>query len=209
MGRGKKQPGPDSVAVAPSTSELPVDLPRSLRGLVIRHSALRSPLAYTINGIPGGQKAVFALLKLSDDPEAQAAVQAMEHPWKRGNTHGFSLEEALEKAGIAPRTFIGIVSRVAFDFKIDLGNLIASFNYPDLMRASVEKAKDVNTGTEERRMHFQHSGFIPTGKGIQILNVNREGDERESVSPGEPRPFGRTARSVVRDLPALPPHDPQ
>jgi hypothetical protein len=104
---------------------------------------------------------------------------------------------------MGPREFVGIIGRCAYDFGVEAGKVIFAVHYPAMMEASMKKATQVEGGTREREMHFQATGHVPTAKGIQIgiNNVNRQTDDREP-EPGEAPQFSRTARRVVRDLPA-------
>ena len=174
------------------------ELPKTLRALIGRKHAQKSPITLTISKIPGGQTAVFRLLSLSDEPDAQKIVAV----WRKNGPDShkrLSLDELLEQADLSPRDFVGLVSRVSFDFNIDLGNTIAATAYPSMMQASVVKALDVDEGTEERRMHFQHTGFVPVSKGIQIGINNRNGSD--APQPGAATPHGALVRRIVRDLP--------
>lgn len=190
MGTGRP-PGAIPPAVA--------TLPSSLRGLVRRYGAKSDPLQWAVRQIPGGLTAIVRLLQVSDDPDAKHFVET----WRRGDNQytGTALSEVLERAEMAPRDFVAMVSRVAFDFNIAIGRSIAAFGYPKMMKASMQRAQEPEA-TDERRLHFQASGYVPTAKGIQIgiKNTNVQSDD-VPPSPGRPASFDRTARQIVRDLP--------
>ena len=81
------------------------------------------------------------------------------------------IHDVLEQADMAPRDFIGLISKVAYDFNITLGKTILAVQYPAIMKASVRRALQ-DEATEERKIHFQASQYLPTGKGIQIGIAN-------------------------------------
>jgi len=178
-------------------------LPASIRGLVRRYAAHGDPLTWTVRQIPGGFRAILRLLELSSDPEAAQFVEAYRRTRQTGPDKGtVSVAEILQEAQMAPRDFVGLVSRVAFDFNIALGRTIAAVNYPKMMKASVKRAQEAEA-TDERKLHFQATGYLPTSKGIQIGIANNHlalPDDRPPA-PGRPASFDRTARQVVRDLP--------
>src|SRR5262245_57033795 len=178
-------------------------MPVSLRTLVRRYGGLHGdPLAWTLRQIPGGVRAVIRLLEVSThDPEAQRFSQLYRRVAKRARGT-VALAEVLDHAQLQPRDFVTLVSRCAYDFNIDLSKTIAAVHYPRLMKPSVKRALAAEA-TDERKLHFQAAGYLPTGKGIQLgiaTNHLTSPDDRPPV-PGHPPSFDRTARQVVRDLP--------
>lgn len=183
-------------------------LPEGLKGRAKGLRATRSPLGYVISQIPGGRRAVFQLLSLADDAEAEAiaAVWRGLSEQEQANT---PLETICEQAEISPRDFIGLVSKVSYDFNVELGNTLAGFAYPKIMKASIDRAQRPK-GEADRRIHLEKSGFAASKKGafIQVNQNNQQNNIEREPEPGEPPPFERTARRVVRDIsprPQLPP----
>ena len=210
MGRRKRavsvQPPPAEVIDVTASPilnlprELNALLPKGLRRGTGARTAQKSPLAYVIAQIPGGRRAVFGMLALSDDPQAVAASEV----WKTiidGDRYDVSMEELIERAGLTPREFVGCVSRVAFDFNVELGNTLAAFAYPKLMKASIDHSLRPKAETE-RRMHLEHSGFAaPSRPFIQVNQHNQQNNLIRESGPGEATPHARIVRQVVRDLP--------
>lgn len=190
MGKGRSDP-PDSPGVAALEA-----VPVSIRALVRRYGTKGDPLAWTVRQIPGGQRMIWRLLALSSDPDAARVLAS------HRRLDGKALAEVLEDAEMAPREFIGLVSRVAYDFNIALGQAIVATQYPQMMKASMKRALDPEA-TDERKIHLQASGYLPVGKGIQIgiANNNLTVPDDRPPAPGRPASFDRTARQVVRDLP--------
>lgn len=180
-------------------------VPSSLRALVQTYRAQDDPLAWALRRIPGGFKAVINLLRLSDDAQAQLVITGYERV-KRGKLDAYpGVHAVIDEIGMSPRDFVGLVSRVAFDFNVAIGNTIAAFEYPKMMKRSMQRAQQIS-GTEERKLHFQHTGYVPSGKGIQIgirNTVTAAAEDDAPLVPGKPASFDRTARQVVRDLPAV------
>jgi hypothetical protein len=178
-------------------------MPVSIRGLVRAYGGIQGdPLAWTVRQIPGGMRAVLRLLQLSTtDPEAQHFV-AVHRRLSHEVGGDVAIAEVLQEAQMQARDFVGMVSRCAFDFNIAMGKTIAAMHYPKLMKASVKRALEAEA-TDERKMHFQATGYLPTAKGIQVGIVNHATalpDDRPP-EPGRPASFDRTARQVVRTLP--------
>jgi hypothetical protein len=135
-----------------------------------------------------------------DEPEA-AAVLAVHDPHK-----SIPLEELIEKAQVTGRDFLALITRCLHDRGARQVTMMASASYPYIMAASVQRAMDPDKGTEERRMHFEHHGFVQPRGGIKIGIKNSNGAPAvpdEPAGPGEAESFDRTARTVVRNLPAL------
>jgi hypothetical protein len=178
-------------------------LPTSIRGLVKTARAQGDPLTWTVRQIPGGFKALLRLLELSPhDPEAQRVCEAYRRVKAASGNQHVTISEVVEDAAIAPRDFIGLISKIAYDFNVTLGKTILAVQYPAIMKASVRRALQ-DEATEERKIHFQASQYLPTGKGIQIGIANNTlslPDDRPPA-PGKPASFDRTARQIVRDLP--------
>src|SRR4029434_8244181 len=109
-------------------------LPRPVRRRVRKYGTDGDPLAWTMRQIPGGAKAVWRLLAVSSDPDAVRGVAS----YHRRATKACG--DVAEDAQMAPREFVGLVCRVAYDYNIALGKAIAAVKYPEMMKASVKRA---------------------------------------------------------------------
>lgn len=208
---GKRRSGPtladrvtdlvgNKLAVPPQANAV---LPLALRHKGRAYLAARSPLGYLISRIPGGRRAVFHLLTLADDDDAKALTKAYTEIVPT-NRDSMSIEEIIERAGVSPRDFIGVVSKVAYDFNLEVGNTLAAFAYPKIMQASIDRAVDPRGG-RERRIHLEKTGFAVT-KGapfIQVNNQNQQNNDDREPEPGEAPRMSHTARRIVRDLPPV------
>ena len=206
MGTGRKAGRDTPEVVVEGLVGKAARLPTSLRGLIRANQAKEDPLKWAIKQIPGGTRAVWALLRLSDDPEAVRIIEAHNRisndPAGAGDP---AVREVLEQCDMTPRDFVGVVSRVAFDFNVTLGRSIAAMHYPKMMKVSMKRAQDPEA-TDERKLHLQASGYLPSPRGIRIgirnTNVVDVPDDAPPV-PGRPVSFDRTARQVVRELPPV------
>jgi len=179
-------------------------LSKGLQSSIKIHKMLADPLADFVQRTCGGQEAVLQLLRRSThDVEAQDLVRVWE-AMRSQNGPGkqpVDLDRLIDAAGLHARDFIGIISRCGWDIGLEMGKVIFAMRYPQMMQASMERATQVD-GTDERRMHFQATGHLPTSKGINIamMQNNRNGDD-DAPTPGKAPSFKLTARNVVRDLP--------
>lgn len=85
-----------------------------------------------------------------------------------------SFDDVCVASGVRPADLVKAVTGTAVDFGIDTGNLVAALTHPQVVAASVKFAKD-HGGLEDRRMLFQHSGFIPVPKNAAptvVVNAN-------------------------------------
>jgi hypothetical protein len=205
-GRGEEPPTNviDIAGIGPRTT-LPNPIPLSprLRSAAKRMRDVKTPLGYLISRIPGGRRQVSVLLALAEHEDAQKLASV----WKglsKQQRASVTMEEILRRAEIGVEDFIRIVQTVATTINYAIGETLHAFEYPRMRRASIDAALE-SGGTTERRMHFEKSGFASTKKGamIQVNNTNANFQEHEPA-PGEATPFDRTARKVVRDIPARP-----
>lgn len=71
------------------------------------------------------------------------------------------------------RGFIRDLSAVSLELNLGLGNVLAANHHPNVVGASIRRAMDPE-GHHDRKMQFQHHGFLPRPKGsitsISILN---------------------------------------
>lgn len=206
MGSRRRKSKP---AVTALTKREFAKLSKSLQSSIKIHKMLADPLADFVQRTCGGQEAVLQLLRRSThDGEAQHLAEVWEHlrceagAGGRGGKQPVDLDRLIDAAGLHARDFIGIISRCGWDIGLEMGKVIFAMRYPQMMQASMERATQVD-GTDERRMHFQATGHLPTSKGINIamMQNNRNGDDDEAPKPGKAPSFKLTARNVVRDLP--------
>lgn len=190
-----------------TAKEKPVKLPKTLRALIRKRDRRMSYVSYCVSRVPGGREAAFEVLRMfPSEPDAVALVTAhdeLDCGNRRSGSHRASLEEVLERAGVEAEDFLALLTRLFVRMGVATATMTAAATYPDIMEASVIRALDVEKGTEERKIHFANSGFLPQSKGIQIgiKNSNGGADPDEPIGPGHANPFDRTARSVVRSLP--------
>ncbi len=69
-----------------------------------------------------------------------------------------------------------MLSQILNKFNADVSTLVAAIAHPKGVEASIDRALEAQ-GVDDRRMLFQHSGFIPTLRGstVNVLNMARVG----------------------------------
>jgi hypothetical protein len=77
-------------------------------------------------------------------------------PWQRRIT---PLEDLCLAAGLQPSEFLAAVVRVAFEFTHEITDLLVASAFPEVVQASVKRALTPR-GVEDRRLLFEHTGFI-------------------------------------------------
>lgn len=185
-----------------------VRLPKSLRALVASRSRRGRYATYVLSRIPGGVPAAIELCRLFADQDAAADAIVMAWDEKKAvdtTNRRPSIEETLDAADVSVEDAIALISRFLTRLGTAQAQLTAGAAYPYIMEASVQRAMDPEKGTDERRMHLEHHGFVQPKGGIKIAvqQNNRNGGEDDGeAAPGEAKKFDRTARTVVRNLPA-------
>lgn len=171
------------------------------------------PLSVCLRQFPSGKSGVFAILARSThDQDAPRIVEAWIAICKKqererigeGNVpiSRVNLDELLERLGMHARDLVGIINRCAYDFAIEENRAVFMTRYPKMMVASMNRAMEP-TATEERRMHFQATGWLPTAKGASVnVNMNQQTVVERSEA-GQAPSVSQTARRVVRALPPV------
>lgn len=130
-----------------------------------------------------------------------------------------SFDDVCAAAGVRPSRLMAEVVSVAMDLGRDVGNLVAALTHPKVVAAGVAAATHKD-GIEDRKMLFQHQGFIPVAKNtIQINNsnsshasANAQAAAQASADPSIPR-FSADLDAISTGRPtavsqlALPPAD--
>lgn len=78
-----------------------------------------------------------------------------------------SLEELCDAVGLCHGKLLGSVVEAAYACNMDVSNFVAAVAHPKIVKASIDRALQTN-GVEDRRMQFQHSGFLPMPRGPAI-----------------------------------------
>lgn len=102
----------------------------------------------------------LAMLNGDDHARAWIEVFADLTPVERETV---SFDDVCAASGVRPADLVAAVTSTAVQVGLDTGNLVAALTHPQVVAASVKHAKDAG-GLEDRRMLFQHAGFIPVPK---------------------------------------------
>lgn len=93
-----------------------------------------------------------------------------------------NFDEVCAAAGVRPSRLVGLITSVAMEMGRDVGNLVASMTHPQVVAAGVAAAKHP-AGIEDRRMLFQHHGFIPIPKSTTItVNASASADAKAAAA---------------------------
>ena len=122
--------------------------------------------------IEGGRERFIEFVQLAMLNKAEAAIKwmAVYADLTAAERLRVSYDDVCAAAGVMPSEIMSAVVSNAMTFGVDVGNFVAAITHPQVVQAAVRAAKDP-AGLEDRRMMFQHQGFIPTPKGTTI-NVN-------------------------------------
>lgn len=178
-----------------------------------RGTMFRSTLKWMLSNIKDGERVFIELLRAIDESDQDPRLEALLALWdtqksKKGRKR--DLDDLCEEAGIKPSEAYGWFSRSCFEQCADRLRVQAWMSSADIMQASVERALDVDHGTEERRMIFTALNFLPSPKGtaIQINNTSDRSGDREPIRTSTFEATQRHAASIVRGTRALnPPKD--
>ncbi len=180
--------GVDSVSRSNDEGTLAKPVETTHRSLGRRNSPPRLPFKGTLASaslrIKGGKAVMVGYASMvEDDKRFQVLVEQFSRLSRDEQAHT-RLEDLCAAAEITPGEFLGKVTQVAFEQNTDLSNLIAAVHQPDIVAYTIKQAKRPK-GHQDRRMLFQHAGFLPTPKGaeIHILNAlsaraSAKGDEK-------------------------------
>lgn len=147
----------------------------SHRALGRRDSPPRLPFKGTLASaslrLKGGKTAMVGYAAMvTDDPRFPVLVENFTRLSRREQTTT-RLEDLCASAEISPGEFLGKVTQVAFEQSADISNLIAAVHQPDVVAYTIKQAKRPK-GHMDRRMLFQHAGFLPMPKGTEINILN-------------------------------------
>lgn len=82
---------------------------------------------------------------------------------------GLDLLDLCSFASLDPHTLAGQVFAYLSRLGADIGGMMASLAYPQIVRTTIEAAK-TPLGIEDRKMVHQHFGFLPQARGATVIN---------------------------------------
>ena len=120
-----------------------------------------------------------------------------------------SFDDVCAAAGVRPSDLMACVVSSAMEMSRDTGNLVAALMHPEIVRQSAKSGKRIGgdfaqIALEDRRMLFQHSGFIPTPKNSTInihASANAQAAAAAAAEPSVPK-FAADLDAVDRRDPA-------
>jgi hypothetical protein len=113
-----------------------------------------------------------------------------------------SADALCRQAGFTPTELLKVVATAACQYSMYVAQLSAAVALPSVVKRSIEVAL-TDEGIADRKMQFQHAGFLPTPKGSQttiaVLQQNAHLAPAESNSAlAAPRPEDTIRRMVDR-----------
>lgn len=128
-------------------------------------------LTLATRNIRGGREMVLRFIALAatdGDPDAKTWW----HVWEtltKYEQKSITLDDVCAAAGVKPTKLLKTIVAIAFETGCDVANIVASAAHPSVVAKSVKFAKRPE-GIEDRKLLFQHHGFVPTPKG-QTINI--------------------------------------
>jgi hypothetical protein len=115
-----------------------------------------------------------------DDAEMQKVMECYRGLKKREQQTA-SPEFVCDLAGVNPNDLAAEIFRSYLSYASDAANLIEAASRPEVVRKSVQFAKEFE-GHRDRKMLFEHSGFLPqkTGGGIHV-SANASAETKTAV----------------------------
>lgn len=115
-----------------------------------------------------------------------------------------SYDDVCAASGVMPSELMAAVVSNAMTFGVDVGNMVAALTHPQVVAAGARAAKET-AGIEDRKMLFQHHGFIPSPKGTQIsihASANAQAAAAASKDPTVPS-FADDLQGIRQHQPAI------
>ena len=109
-------------------------------------------------------------LSVAEEPEARAVVEAAAKLPDRF-LDAVTIDDVCAAAGVQPQVILGILVKTVAESTLAASNLVASLVHPEIVRASIESAKEPGPrGFRDRQMLLQKSGFAPMPK-TQVVQM--------------------------------------
>lgn len=144
-----------------------------------------SSLAFILEPIGGRNVAIeYARLGSANDVRFQRFIHAYD-ALSISDRKVIRLESLCAAAEMSPPEFFGAIATIAVRHNMDASRFLVAVNHTKVVAAAVEAAQSP-FGIEDRKVIFQHSGFLPTSKGTQInvqANANSN-SQAAAVNPG-------------------------
>lgn len=141
--------------------------------LGVQHRAVDYTLSSVLKFIRGGKKTFMELARHA--PHIDPSLALVIEEWDRLSPtaqRGVNLNQLCEIKGVDPFHFLGVVAEAAIRFCNNASVLIAALILPEVVQRSIERALTPE-GVEDRKMLFQHAGFIPSPKGSEVRLLNQ------------------------------------
>lgn len=142
------------------------------------------PISEVSKHILGGKKTFMEMARLA--PELEPQLKRVVDEWDRLPPVGRkykSIDQLCQIKGVDPIHFIAVVGEAAMRFRDNAQILIAALSAPAVVERLAKEAVKPDK-VEDRRMFLQHTGFLPTPRGVEVrmsqiaqqVNTDVDGD---------------------------------
>jgi hypothetical protein len=148
----------------------------------------------------GGMEILMDYARLSRN----ATIRAVYSYWSMVPTcdqPDISLEKLCEIHGVAPLDLLREVALAAWEFNASVAVIITAQAMPEAVKACAKRAQQ-DDGVDDRRMLFQHSGFLPSPRGpaVNVYHSVRPTVAGTPLGESGLPPFERGVIAVSRAL---------
>ena len=146
----------------------------------------KATLDHLASSFPGGRDGFVEVIRLgcAIEPGLAPIVQVWDDlpRYKRRQTSLDTIAEANAELDVAK--IAGLVTEASVRYGINLSNMLAGLAHPQIVAASIQRALQPD-GTQDRRLQFLHSGFLPHEGSV--FNVSATAGAAVNAGPGLPR----------------------
>ena len=140
--------------------------------------------------------------QVADEGDADMkAVMEVFNGLKKREQDGCTPEYVCELAGVDPNDMAAEIFRAYLSYTSDVSNLIAAAGHPEIVKKSIQFAK-TEEGHRDRKMIFEHSGFLPqkSGGGIHVNATANADAKSAAILPNELPSMESDTRRFTRTL---------
>ena len=121
-------------------------------------------------------------LARASDPKAAQFLDAWDGLSDCEQRSGRTADTVCEQIGLAPLELLKVVAEAAYRFSMYAVRLAAAVALPSVVERSIEVAL-TDKGISDRKMLFQHTGFLPMRPGAQTNIAISQNAQLSAVAP--------------------------
>ena len=147
-------------------------------------------LSMAVRKLEGGRGAFFGFVHLAaeDGDDDCKKIRACYLELPKIDQVRVSLDYLCLASGVSRTQLLKTIVGVAFDYAIDVGNLVAAASHATLVEHTVESAKRIDSaiGLRDRHALLSHAGFLPTPKA-SVINISATAQAAAQAGAKDPR----------------------